>query len=266
MKVLIGSPIHQKSNVLQEFLISLNELQKNSLTVDYMLMDDNTDEDSSLLLDDFKQKNPNAIIIKTQNSNQYQKDEYTHYWSDDLIWKVAAMKDSIILYAKQHEYDYLFLVDSDLILHPQTLEQLIKADKDIISNIFWTQWQPNTMEMPQVWVQDDYKMFTSNRKNPLSDEEGTRKSFEFMANLRVPGIYKVGGLGACTLISMKAIQSGVRYAEIYNLSIWGEDRHFCIRAAALGFTLYVDTHYPAFHIYRESELDKVSIYKKSCSI
>jgi hypothetical protein len=266
MKILIGSPIHQKSNVLQEFLISLNELQQNSFTMDFLLMDDNTDEDSSLLLHDFKQKNPNAVIIKTQNTEQYQKDEYTHYWRDELIWKVAAMKDSIILYAKEHDYDYLFLVDSDLILHPHTLEQLLKADKDIITNIFWTKWQPNTMEMPQVWVQDEYTMYTSNRKNSISDEEATRQTFEFMVNLRVPGVYKVGGLGACTLISMKAIQKGVLFEKIYNLSYWGEDRHFCIRAAALGFTLYVDTHYPALHIYRESELAKVSLYKQSCSI
>ena len=31
--------------------------------------------------------------------------------------------------------------------------------------------------------------------------------------------------------------------------MFGEDRHFCIRAAALGLSLYVDTHYPAYHIY-----------------
>src|SRR5690606_16569030 len=39
-----------------------------------------------------------------------------------------------------------------------------------------------------------------------------------------------------------------------NISFWGEDRHFCIRAQALGFDLFVDTNYPAFHIYREDDL------------
>ena len=41
---------------------------------------------------------------------------------------------------------------------------------------------------------------------------------------------------------------------------FGEDRHFCIRAAALGFTLYVDTHYPAYHIYRESDLHNAKLF------
>jgi GT2 family glycosyltransferase len=262
-KVLIGSPIHQKSNILQEFLISLEELQKNSFSIDYLFMDDNSDEESCHLLQVFQQKHQNVEIVKLQNAADYHRDEYTHYWSDVLIWKVAAMKDSIIHYAKEHNYDYLFLVDSDLVLHPHTLEQLIKADKNIITNIFWTRWQPNTIEMPQVWVQDEYTMYTKNRSNPLSDEEATRQTFEFMAHLRVPGVYKVGGLGACTLISLKAIQAGVRFEKINNLSFWGEDRHFCIRAAALGFSLNVDTHYPAFHIYRESDLDGVSAYKQN---
>lgn len=37
-------------------------------------------------------------------------------------------------------------------------------------------------------------------------------------------------------------------------NLLGEDRHFCIRAAALGLRLFVDTHYPAYHIYRSADL------------
>ena len=38
--------------------------------------------------------------------------------------------------------------------------------------------------------------------------------------------------------------------------------HFCIRASALGFDLFVDTHYPAYHIYRECYLNRVEEFKK----
>ena len=82
----------------------------------------------------------------------------------------------------------------------------------------------------------------------------------FLNQLKRPGIYEVGGLGACTLISRKAIKLGVSFSQIPNLSFWGEDRHFCIRAAALGLKLYVNTRYPAYHIYRESDL-KGRFYK-----
>ncbi|RYD03050.1 hypothetical protein N752_21810 [Desulforamulus aquiferis] len=77
-----------------------------------------------------------------------------------------------------------------------------------------------------------------------------------------PGTYKVGGLGACTLMSRNALAKGASFSEIYNLSFVGEDRHFCIRAVALGLELYADTHYEPYHIYRESELAGVEKYKE----
>lgn len=43
----------------------------------------------------------------------------------------------------------------------------------------------------------------------------------------------------------------------------GEDRHFCIRALALGFELFVDTHYPAFHLYRSADCERLPSYKSS---
>jgi hypothetical protein len=60
-------------------------------------------------------------------------------------------------------------------------------------------------------------------------------------------------LGACTLISVPALKAGLNFLPINNVSFWGEDRWFCIRAEALGFPLYIDTHYPAKHLYRESD-------------
>lgn len=94
----------------------------------------------------------------------------------------------------------------------------------------------------------------------LTHEEINHRFHAFLAKLQQPGIYEVGGLGACTLISRRAIESGVSYDVIRNISYWGEDRHFCIRAAALGIPLYVDTHYPALHLYRDSDLSKVDDY------
>lgn len=83
-----------------------------------------------------------------------------------------------------------------------------------------------------------------------------------MAQLRQPGVYEVGGLGACTLIRRSALEKGVRFERIRNLSLWGEDRHFCVRAAALGIPLFVDTRNPAFHIYRDSDLEGADRYMR----
>ncbi|WEK55853.1 MAG: hypothetical protein P0Y55_07355 [Candidatus Cohnella colombiensis] len=263
-KVLIGSPVHQKPAILLQFLASIEALQVSEYTVDYIFMDDNDEAQSSALLSDFQIRHPKTLIVKSPSTTEYQRDDYTHYWREELIWKVAVMKDYMLRHAFEQGYEYVFLVDSDLVLHPRTLNHLIGTEKDIISNIFWTRWQPGTIEMPQVWLQDEYSMNVKKHNQPASNEEKALQMFEFFAKLRIPGVYEVGGLGACTLISRKALGAGVRFERIKNLSFWGEDRHFCIRASALGLSLYVDTHYPAYHIYRDSDLEGVAAFKQRC--
>ncbi|MFD1910349.1 glycosyltransferase [Paenibacillus rhizoplanae] len=83
--------------------------------------------------------------------------------------------------------------------------------------------------------------------------------------MQQPGIYEVGGLGACTLISSSALSSGISYDRVRNISYWGEDRHFCIRSASLGLPLFVDTHFPALHLYRDSDLDLVEEFIRHTS-
>lgn len=262
-KILIASPVRQKPTILDEFLRSLAELDTSGMTISYLFANDNDEEEADYLLERFAQENERTIVRKTDGPvTEFVRNEHTHYWKNDLVWKVASMKDDMIEQAITDSFDYLFLIDSDLVVHPKTLQQLISAGKDIVSNIFWTKWHPDSEELPQVWLKDSYTLHEQRHGEKLSDEETNRRKMEFLQLLRQPGTYEVGGLGACTLISRTAMEAGVRFAKIKNLSFWGEDRHFCIRAAALGFPLYVDTHYPAYHIYRESDLQGVAEYKR----
>ena len=116
--------------------------------------------------------------------------------------------------------------------------------------------------MPQVWVLDSYTLFEHGPLEKISEKEAYRRMGLFLEQLKKPGVYEVGGLGACTLISKPALQRPVSFKKIKNISFWGEDRHFCIRASAMGLSLFVDTHYPAYHIYRESDLSGVDEFKK----
>jgi len=240
-RVLIGSPVRRDSVILQEFLYSLEHLKQDTFSADYYFVDDNDDPQSSALLYDFATRHEHCLIIREiDTKTSFVCDDTMHHWNDALIERVTRFKNDMITYAIQHEYDYLFLIDSDLLLYPETIEHLITTEKDIISEVFWTKWQPNTDPLPQVWQYDVYGL-----------------GAEFVERLKHPGVYEVGGLGACTLITRKALQSGVNFNRLHNVSFWGEDRHFCIRAVALGFNLYVDTHFPAYHFYRKAELEGV---------
>lgn len=264
VRVLVGSPVRQDPDILEYFFASIYRLvvDPDNVMVDYYFIDDNDDERSKLIMRELRiDKGQVTITIDEPgddpNRSRYAKDESTHYWNDELIWRVAMFKNDMIRKAIDLGYDYLFLVDSDLVLHPATLLQLISSGKEIISEVFWTKWQPNSLELPNVWVKDQYTLFLDSQDQVLDQEEQYRRTLHFLAQLRYPGVYRVGGLGACTLIKRSALLAGVNFSKIENISFVGEDRHFCVRAAALGIPLFVDTHYPAIHLYRKSEIGRL---------
>lgn len=246
-KILIGSPVKQKPNILKEFLYSLQQLSRTTIETDYCFIDDNDNTESGQLLYQFAQQVPTRCFIYKSNpiDQQYICDEKTHHWNEMLVWRVAEFKNFIMKKALEDNYDYVFLIDSDIVLNPQTLGHLVQTGKDIISEIFWTRWNQQDQELPQVWISDFYTL-----------------NEEFLKQIRIPGVYEVGGLGACTLISKKALSTGINFNKIKNITFWGEDRHFCVRACALGLSLFVDTHHPAYHIYRESALEGLNEFKK----
>lgn len=254
-KILVGSPVRQKPQILKEFLESLQRLKQEHYQLDFYFVDDNNLEESRELLKSFA-KRERCRIDRGAPAASYVCNEKTHHWKDEQIWKVASYKNRMIDRARDLGYDYLFLIDSDIVLHPKTIDQLILDDKEIVSNIFWTKWNPDTPPLPQVWLYDTY--------SPFDGKPAKEETVQFIQQLEKPGLYEVGGLGACTLINKTALNKPISFNQIKNVSFWGEDRHFCIRAASLGIPLFVDTHHPAFHIYRESELAGVGPFKKNC--
>lgn len=257
-RILIGSTIRQKPNILKKFFLSLQQLDRSQLNIDCLFLDHNQQKEASTLIETFRLPGANVYWGTITSNEIYQCDEQTHRWNDHLIWQVAANKNFILQYALDHQYSHVFMVDSDLLLHPSTLMQLLSTGKDIVSEIFWTQWYPKTKELPQVWQAGQYSFHVGGDR--ISTENQTHQIATMLSKLKTPGLYQVGGLGACTLISTRAIAAGVNYQQIPNLDYWGEDRHFCIRATVLGYPLFVDTHFPAIHLYRESALNGLQKY------
>lgn len=252
-KILIGSPICQDPMVLNTFFMSLKRLEVPDHEVFYHFIGDNHDPLSKLFLSDFQRAVENVTI--EQPSNEQDSGLYiNHSWNHDKIWKVASYKDAIIDRARREDFDYLFLIDSDILLHPHTIGHLIRCEKEIIAEVFWTKWTENAVAQPQVWMSDFYNQFEKQPGEKLTQSQEKIRTFEFFRKLKEPGVYPVGGLGACTLISKSAVEKGVSFGRIDNLTFWGEDRHFCVRAKVLGIDLFVDTKYPAYHVFRPTEL------------
>lgn len=148
--------------------------------------------------------------------------------------------------------DYLFSVDSDILLHPDVLNHLILSDKEIISPVFWAKWDSQKREgkgFPQVWINGGYHV--------------TPEFLNFLANNK--SRVQVGGLGACTLIAREVAEKGVTYYRVHNLpnDMRGEDRDFCVRAVCAGFDLWATTFIPLKHVDRPEDLKEHLDYIES---
>lgn len=260
-KILIASPVRQKSSILAEFLLGLDEADKGQSEVKYFFVDDNTEAASSELLKTFAEKHD---VIIEKGSDLYNADAHyeNHVWHAENLAKVTVYKNAMITHCINYGFDYLFLIDSDIVIDKRCIPQLLSNNVDIVSNVFWNQWRKNGILTPQCfWIPDIYlqdKAFNV----PMTFEEAHAIRMDMVEKMKTPGLYKVDGLGACTMISRRALEMGVSFKEIPNLKIPGEDRPFCIRAGALGFELYMDSTYPAYHISKEIYLDRVDEFKR----
>lgn len=224
--ILITAPLRQDPRYFDEYRESVDRLiVPEGYKVNTYYVINNCDEIMPHL-----RKNDSFIVC--DNPNAYLKTAGDHVWQDENIRRVAELRNYTIDFALDAGYDYWFSIDTDLVLHPMTLKALLDADKDIVSEIFWSK-DPGGYEWCNAWMRDRYS--------------GTEPQF------KTPGLYQVGMTGACTLVKRKVLEAGVNYDFLPNLTIWGEDRHFCIRAAAHRFEMWVDTHYPATHLFTEND-------------
>ncbi len=262
LRVLIASPVRQKPAVLEHFLHGLLRLDASGLEVEYFFIDNNDDVAASQMLRAFAQRAGAPVHrLRLPVAEAYHRTEAYHQWTESLVWRLAAMKDGALHAAREHGFDYAFLVDSDLVLHPQTLQRMVACRRDIVSQVFWTVWTPDRPPLPNVWYADFYNLYRARRRQELNTDEQRRRTEAFLSALAFyPGLYRISGLGACTLISRRAIEAGVSFSELRGCMLAGEDRHFCLRAESLGFPLFADSTLPPLHLYRESELSRVDSY------
>ena len=223
-KILITAPLRQDVDVFLEYQKGLDALE----------VPEGYSVSRYFVVNDCREVIPyirDAEYTVADTGDAYEKTADTHVWTLQLMQKMSSLRNRTIAEALRGGYDYWLSIDTDLVVDPKTLRFLTEADKDIVSEIFWTQHWCNA------WMADQY-----------SPPDGT---------WREPGLYRVGMTGALTLVKREVFLKGVDYTPIPNIhrALRGEDRHFCVRAACAGFEMWVDTHCPATHLYTRKEYE-----------
>ena len=230
-RILITAPLRQDTDIFRAYQDGLDRLE----------IPEGYEARRFFVVNDCREVIPfirDADYTVADTGETYEKTGNDHLWTLDLMMKMSDLRNRTITEMLLGGYDYWLSIDTDIIPDPRTLRYLIEADRDIVSEIFWTQ-APNGKYWCNAWMADQ--------------SAGMREEW------KTPGLYKVGMTGALTLVKREVFLAGVDYTPIPNIrtALKGEDRHFCVRAACAGFEMWIDTHYPVKHLYTRQVYDEV---------
>lgn len=284
MKVLIGCPVRQDEKIFKYYLESLKNLEGDfdiffylhnskhlssflepgqyeycegtSLYSPHVWREDNLSEVAhmkNMLLQKTLEEGYDYFFLVDSDTILHPK-TLVHLLSrkKDIVAEVlwTSWKPGLAEMPNAWDKDFYTFIDRLPILSQQKNNEIDDSKKQIISD--------KIVELMRLIGVKDTNDIRSIYKQVLDYlvTIGIQKDGPYRA-FRAPGIYKVGGIGGCNLISRKVIEAGVNYNPIPNIS-WTnwEDRAFCTRAAVHGFDIYLDTCYPATHLYDEESLKK----------
>ncbi|WP_405153084.1 glycosyltransferase family 2 protein [Paenibacillus sp. FSL K6-0108] len=206
-KVFIGAPVRNRAWIMERHLQSLKQqtVHKQFLYI----LNDSEDQTEQIL-------NDHQISYLTHNLGK----TFGHLRGQYSYHNLALLRNILVMEFLKSDCDYLFSIDTDIIIPEQSLEQLIENDKDICAMLI--------------------------RNHPRIKAYNAMIGGKHISDFR-EGVIPVDLTGAVYLIKREVVEAGVRYGSH---SI-GEDAPFCEQAQQLGYELYVDTRLRPVHAYEK---------------
>jgi glycosyltransferase involved in cell wall biosynthesis len=151
---------------------------------------------------------------------------------------IDNFRNSAALMALETECDYLYFIDDDMVLSPNTFGSLLKADKDVV--------------MAQTFIRTypfDPMYFTF--QNREDGQFGLASMKDWEDNVPSDGLIKVDAIGcACVLIKTEVLKKMSPPYFVTTPGICTEDVYFCMKMKEMNefCSIYVDTKVPTFHM------------------
>lgn len=223
-QVMIGCPVRNRGWILPRYLQHLTALNYPQEQIEYcFVINDSIDDTESILLE-FTRRFPTRLLHK--NSSRPGGWERGFY----QFSRLAELRNRMLEEFLQSPCDYLFSVDSDILVPPNCLGLLMQADEDVVSAL--------VCNGEEIGDNRFYNVFNlaEDHLQPIRDFPRDR-------------LFPVECTGAAYLLKRRVISAGVRYN-----SRWGpEDIGFCQGAREQGFTIYCHGAIECRHIMKNSQ-------------
>ena len=255
VRILVGGPVRKRKEILDAHLASLEALElPDRVKLTFCFVDDYPNDDPAReSLVEFV--NGRGMVIKstdTRSDDFSDTHPVTHQWTLTAMDRMGRLKSLIFRECLKGNYDYVWLIDSDLIVDKTTLRSMYALQKPVVSAVYWTRWNndPRIHAGPQVWLKPPYQLSLPHYpEHEFRHKLGVARETE-----------KVAGLGACTLIARGVIEKGVNFSKPEGFpdgGLWdGEDRHFCEWARRLHVEMWADGWPDIAHIYHPQQIEQ----------
>ena len=149
---------------------------------------------------------------------------------------IEHLRNHIAQYTLDHGYDYLFSVDSDIVLPHDSLVKMLAVDQDMVSGLY-------IQRIPDTHTVELYGVTAG----------GGRSNIPYDL-LRGRGVVEVAGCGfGCVLIKRRVFEGVPHPQFVYHRALTqretvSEDVDFCMKATNSGFTIWADTTIHCDHV------------------
>jgi len=220
MAIMIGCPIQGREYVIDRYLTSLYNLEFDKSVLHVVFLVNGPDIEETL---------KKIWRFKSKFGHEYHKfdvkilkHDYADRRSGDRQYATIAEIRNKWLELRNDEDEYVFSIDSDVLVPPHALIQLLSHNKLIIS----ASVKNYECEFFSVY----------NYRGPIEN------GLEVLEP--TGGLIEVGMTGACYLIHKDVLNRGVNYGFHEK----GEDIYFCEKARKMGFQIFADTGLITEHI------------------
>lgn len=163
---------------------------------------------------------------------------------------IDNMRNMAAKVALEQECDYLMFIDDDMVLHPDTFESLLKADKDIVMALTFIRGG----EFPPMFF----------KKVPREKGYDLTYYTDWKDHVDENGLVECQALGFATVLIKTEILKKLEPPYFLTISGSTEDVYFCCKAKQeIGehVSIFVDTKVPTGHIV-EPEIAHVTTVEK----